>query len=140
MIYVIIRYCVTIQKPKCTYFISFITFRVRFIVLILGGNSKKGDHIRSNFCYLSCLRCLIGLGAVVIRIFFTPEIPIFLHACAPCYELPSDISTMSAFIEGNSGLSPEKTDNSRSISIQYNINAVGTLLTSWFIKNNIDFR
>ena len=44
------------------------------------------------------------------------------------------ISIMSAFIEGNSGLSPEKTDNSRSISIQYNINAVGTLLTSWFIK------
>ena len=42
-----------------------------------------GEHVRSNLCYLIYLRHLIK-----------PKRPFFLHACATCSELPSDISNM----------------------------------------------
>ena len=54
--------------------------------LILDGNSEMDADVRSNFCYLICLRHLIGLRAVTNQIFFT-----FHHACATCSELGSNI-------------------------------------------------
>ena len=52
------------------------------MVSILDGNSRIGAHVRSNLCYLICLRYLIRSRAVTNRIFFSPKRSIFLHACA----------------------------------------------------------
>ena len=60
------------------------------MVFIFDGNSEIGAKERSNLYHLIGLRHLI-------KDFF-PEIPIFLHACATCSELPSDISTMTPCI------------------------------------------
>ena len=40
------------------------------MVLILDGKSEIGAHVRSNLCYLSCLRHLIRSRAVINHIFF----------------------------------------------------------------------
>ena len=40
------------------------------MVLILDGNSELGAQVRSNLCYLICLRHLLWSGAVTKRIFF----------------------------------------------------------------------
>ena len=45
----------------------------------------------SIICYLICLRHLIWSITVTNRFFFSP---IFIHACAKCPNLPSNISTM----------------------------------------------
>ena len=63
------------------------------MVLILDGNSEIGAHVWSNLCYLICLRHLIRSKTVTNLIF-----PIFLHACATCSKLPSDISNMDGSI------------------------------------------
>ena len=55
-----------------------------------------GIHVRSNHCYLNCLRRLIRSSAVTIGFFFSKK-PFFLHACAACSELPSYLSTICAF-------------------------------------------
>ena len=55
---------------------------------ILDGNSEMGPHVRRNICYV------ISLGREQSQIEIAPERPIFLHACATCSELPSNISTM----------------------------------------------
>ena len=62
-------------------------------VLELDVNSEIGAHVRSNPCYLICLRHLIRTRAVANRI-FSPERYIFLYAYATCSELPSYTSTM----------------------------------------------
>ena len=49
------------------------------MVLILDGNSEKRMHVRSNLCYLNCVRHSIRSRAVTNLIFFQ-ERPIFLHA------------------------------------------------------------
>ena len=54
-------------------------------------------HVRSNLCYLIWLRHL--LRTVTNRI-FSPNKLIFLHACATCSELPSNISTMGKIKAG----------------------------------------
>ena len=90
------------------------------MVLILDGNSEIDAHGRSDLCYLICVRQLTRSRAVtnqqkslkyeqrnlyIINFFnrdreqsqiryFYPKRPIFLHACATCFELPSNISTM----------------------------------------------
>ena len=62
------------------------------MVLIFDGNSDIGSHVRSNFCYLICIMHFVRSSAVTNRIL--QKIPIFLHACATCSELPSNISVM----------------------------------------------
>ena len=57
------------------------------IVVVIDGNLEIGSHERKNLCYLICLRSLIRSRAGTNRIFF-------LHACATCSELPSNIDTM----------------------------------------------
>ena len=64
------------------------------MVLILYGNSLRGAHVRRNICYLTCTRHLITSRAVSQIGDFYPKRPIFLHACATCNELPSNISNM----------------------------------------------
>ena len=64
------------------------------MVLILDGNSEKGLHFRSNFCYLICFRHMIRSRAIKSLIFFQKRLT-FLHTCATCSKLPSEISTMS---------------------------------------------
>ena len=61
------------------------------MVRLLDGDSEKGEHVRSNLCYLICLRHLIGLRAVTNRIFIFP----IFHACVICSELPSNISSIT---------------------------------------------
>ena len=59
--------------------------RAYTMVPILDGNSHVSAHLRSNPCYLICLRPLIRSRAVTLWIFFYPEKkPIILHACATC--------------------------------------------------------
>ena len=73
---------------------TFYIINIDTMVLILDGNS--GAQVKSNLCYLTCLRRFIRSRAVTNRIiFFSPKIPIFLHACASCYDLPSNINTMN---------------------------------------------
>ena len=74
----------------------FITFEQNSepMVFMLDVNSKIGAHIWSNLCYSIFVRHLITSNAVTNRI-FSPKRPIFLHACAACSELPSNISTMN---------------------------------------------
>ena len=55
------------------------------MLLISDGNSEIGAHVRSDLCYLICLRHLIKPSSVTNRIFF---LPIFLHTCATYSELP----------------------------------------------------
>ena len=64
------------------------------LVLILDGNPEIGANVRSNLSYLICSRHLIRSRNVTDRIFFSPKITIFLHACDTCSELPSNISTI----------------------------------------------
>ena len=61
------------------------------VLLILDGNSEKAAHVRSNFCYLICLKHLIRPKAVTNRIACSP---IFFRACAKSSELPSNTSAM----------------------------------------------
>ena len=63
------------------------------MVLILDGNSEIGAH-KANFLHFICIRHLIRSRAVANRNFFSPKRPIFLHACAICSMLPSNISTV----------------------------------------------
>ena len=57
------------------------------MVLILDGISEMGAHVRSNLCYFICLRHEIRSRAVTNLSYFSPKRPIFLHACATCFEL-----------------------------------------------------
>ena len=63
------------------------------MVHILDGNSLRGAHVRRNICYSTSSRYLITSRAVTNRVFL-PEKTHFLHACATCNEIPSNISTM----------------------------------------------
>ena len=61
------------------------------MVLLLDGNSEIGAHLRSdivNSMHLIRSRAVANLK-------FIPEKPFFLHTCAICFELPSDISTIA---------------------------------------------
>ena len=61
------------------------------LVLILYANSEIGAHIRVNLYWLICLTLNWKQLQIVC---FSPERPIFLHACAICSELPSNFSAM----------------------------------------------
>ena len=64
-------------------------------MLILDGNLETVADVKSNLCYLICLRHLIGSSAVLNRgFFFSEKKTIFLHACATCSEIPSNIVTI----------------------------------------------
>jgi len=63
------------------------------MVLILNGNSEIGTHVKSNLCYLICLRHLIRSRVVTNRnLVFSLKRFFFLHACATWFELPSTVS------------------------------------------------
>ena len=76
------------------------------MVLSLDGNSFNGAHVRSNLCYLICLRLLISSRAGTNQIFLS-ERPIFLHT-----ELPSNISTIGMHHE------PRRPEGSRLVFIR----------------------
>ena len=61
---------------------------------------KLDAHVRSNLCYLICLRHLLRSRAVMNRI-FSPKRPMFVHACATSSELPSNISTVGSMVGYN---------------------------------------
>ena len=90
------KYCRTYIVHTCVKRIITLFFGVTDpywgMVLILHGNSMgnslKGAHVRRNICYSTCSRHLITSRS------FYPKRDIFLHACATCNELPSNISTM----------------------------------------------
>ena len=67
------------------------------MVLIFDGNSEIGAFVRSDLCYMNCLRHLIRSRAVTSRIFFF-KMPTFSHACSSCSTLPSIISTMGSIL------------------------------------------
>ena len=60
------------------------------MALISDGNFEIGAHVVANLCSLISLR---HLRDVTNRMFFSPKRPTFLHACATCSEIPSDITT-----------------------------------------------
>ena len=62
------------------------------MVLILDGNSEKDVHVKSNLCYLNCLRHWLRWRAVTNQIFFSDK-PIFLYASETCSELLSNVDT-----------------------------------------------
>ena len=64
------------------------------LVLILYGNSGMGAHLWSDLSYLICLRHLLRSRAVTKIDFCSPKRPIYLHTCAMCFEVLSNISTM----------------------------------------------
>ena len=64
------------------------------VIILEGGDSEKGAHVRSNLCDLICLKHLTRLIAVANRISLS-ENTYFLHACATCSELPTNLSPMS---------------------------------------------
>ena len=63
------------------------------IVLILDSNSEISAHVRTNRKYLTLLRHSIISTAAKNAVFYR-KIPSFLHTCATCSELFSDISRM----------------------------------------------
>ena len=69
------------------------TGHIHTMVLILDGNSEIGAQVKSNFCYLIFLRHLVGSRVATNSIVFSKK-AFFLHACAACSELPSNVSTI----------------------------------------------
>ena len=63
------------------------------MVLILDGHSDIGARVRSNLCYLICLGHLVRSRAFTNLFFLLRKDIVFLHACAICSELPSNMST-----------------------------------------------
>ena len=61
------------------------------MVLILDGNSEIGTHVRRNLWYFIYLgyweQSQIGFSFSIIEVYF-------LHTCATCSDLPSNVSTM----------------------------------------------
>ena len=78
------------------------------MVLIIDGISEIGAHVRSNLCYLVCVRIdtgyLIYLShffrsrAVTNQIFFFFLKKTFFHICAKCSALLSHINTMDVYV------------------------------------------
>ena len=67
------------------------------MVLVLDVKmSEISAHTVAVSLNLICIRQLIRARAVQNRIFFPIKKTIFLNACATCFELPSNISTMGA--------------------------------------------
>ena len=64
------------------------------IVPKLDGSSEIGAHVRSNLCYLICLRALERSTAFTEVIFSSEKKIFFSSACATYSEIPSSISTM----------------------------------------------
>ena len=67
------------------------------MVRIVDGNSEINAHVGNNFCYLICLRHLIRSNSFTNRAFFSKK-TIFLHPCATCSELSSNISSMVSMV------------------------------------------
>ena len=68
---------------------------VKPMVLILDGNLELGAHVRSDLRLLICLRRLMRSWAIKNWTSFLRKAPFsFVHACVPCFELPSGKSTM----------------------------------------------
>ena len=74
---------------SCLFFLLISQYFLWYFCLMVTKN--KDAHVWSNLCYLICLRHLIKTKTVTNKIWIRP---IFFHACATCFELPSNISTM----------------------------------------------
>ena len=48
--------------------------------MVLDGNSEIGAHVRSNLCYLICLRNLLDKEKSQIRFFVGKDLFSFMHA------------------------------------------------------------
>ena len=85
-------------RLECLYSLSThlvsLQFKISPWYLYYHSNLEIGAHVESNPCYLICLRHLIWSRAVSNRIFFSPQRPIYLLACATYSELPSNVSTI----------------------------------------------
>ena len=55
--------------------------------------SEIGGQVRMIFCYFIWIRHSIR-SRIVTNWIFSPKIPITIHACATCSDLPSNISSM----------------------------------------------
>ena len=65
------------------------------MLLLLLGKSEIGPQVWSDIGYLNCLRHLFGSRVVIyIWHFVLLSEKTYLHTCATCSELPSNISTM----------------------------------------------
>ena len=62
---------------------------------IWDGNSEISANLRSNLGYLICYRHLPRSRAVTNLIFFLQKRPVFLHMCATCFKLPSNMDNIS---------------------------------------------
>ena len=60
---------------------------MQFMVLIFDDHSEIGAQVSRNVCFVTCVRHLIRSRAVTNPGFY-PIKPVFLHACAPIFELP----------------------------------------------------
>ena len=69
------------------------------MVLILDCISEIGVHVRSNLCYLTCLRHQIESSRK--SDFSSPKRPTFLLACATFFQVPSNTSTFCSQFEIN---------------------------------------
>ena len=82
------------------------------LVLILDGNSEIAAYVRGNLCF--------DLSKALDREpshigFISPKRPRFLHVCATCSELPSNISTMYGIVKLNETTWGGGKDNSRAL-------------------------
>ena len=66
---------------------------VYYMVLILYGKQQIGAQVRSNLCYLTCLRYLIRSRNVTNPNLFFRKRPIFLHVCTTYSKVPCNISS-----------------------------------------------
>ena len=81
-------YYVEMDKTYWTY--SRCMFSMPDMVLIWDGNSEINAHVRSNPCYLICIRHLIHSSQK--SDFFFSKKQVSLHRCATYSELPSNTS------------------------------------------------
>ena len=86
--------CQTVSNFVIQLYVFLFLSHQTMVLIFIDGKSEIGVQLRRNICYLVSLRHLIRSRAVTNLILFSPLRPIFLHACATCSELPSDIGTM----------------------------------------------
>ena len=85
------------MQMQYRFVVNFGTLRILYLYFMV--TKKIGEQVRSNLCYLICLRHLIRLRGVTNRFFFSvKDLFSFMHASA-CSELKFNTSTMSSTIK-----------------------------------------
>ena len=70
--------------------------KVSNMVLVSDGNLGIGTNVKIDMFCLIWLRHSVSSKVITNRSFYL-KIPIYLHTCATCSELPSDVNTMASF-------------------------------------------